>query len=64
LALLAAEGLWAAILPDFSDGTRYSGLLSEALGEDPRALTKRTPEQSKHLGVPKAGPFKVETNRY
>jgi adenosylhomocysteinase len=27
-------------------------------------LTKMTPEQSKYLGVPEAGPFKAETYRY
>ena len=27
-------------------------------------LTKMTPEQSKYLGVPQAGPFKPETYRY
>jgi adenosylhomocysteinase len=27
-------------------------------------LTKMTPEQSKYLGVPQAGPFKAETYRY
>ena len=27
-------------------------------------LTKMTPEQSKYLGVPQAGPFKAESYRY
>lgn len=27
-------------------------------------LTKMTPEQSKYLGVPQAGPFKAQSYRY